>query len=202
MTELFNSHKQLNIKKISIAVFIILFLIILLFDLFSNLFKEETTTIQERTQEAQNPNTIFYNNDKTISIELSKQYELSQYTSSNNYLLELRSPNNLDIFISKIDLVDGKTLKEVASADSNSYIENFKTYSNLSSLSEFDINNTTAYTYSFHYLDSSNKTPFYLQIIWLQTENYYYIFDVEFPVEDMENYTKIVNEILTSFREL
>ncbi len=201
MTELFNSHKQLNIKKIAIAVFIILFLIILFFDLFSNLFKEKPTTIQEKTQEAQNPNTIFYNNDKTISIELSKQYELSQYTSSNDYLLELRSPNNLDIFISKIDLVDGKTLKEVASADSNSYIENFKTYSNLSSLSEFDFNNNTAYTYSFHYLDSSNKTPFYLQIVWLQTENCYYIFDVEFPVENMANYTKIVNEILTSFKE-
>ena len=89
----------------------------------------------------------------------------------------------------------------MASADSNSYIENFKTYSNLSSLSEFDFNNNTAYTYSFHYLDSSNKTPFYLQIVWLQTENCYYIFDVEFPVENMENYTKIVNEILTSFKE-
>ena len=59
MTELFNSHKQLNIKKIAIAVFIILFLIILFFDLFSNLFKEKPTTIQEKTQEAPNK-TIFF----------------------------------------------------------------------------------------------------------------------------------------------
>ena len=65
MTELFNSHKQLNIKKIAIAVFIILFLIILFFDLFSNLFKEKPTTIQEKTQEAQIPKKNYKKRNKT-----------------------------------------------------------------------------------------------------------------------------------------
>lgn len=199
MNKIFESHKQLNMKKVILIGVLVLFFIIIISDLFSNLLKKEKTITTQK--EVQNPNSVFYDKNNKISIELSKQYELTQYYSNNDYLIELRSPNNLDIFVSKKDLIENRTLSEVVAADSNSYIENFKTYSNLSDLSEFNINNQTAYTYSFHYLDNSNKIPFYLQVVWLETENCYYVFDIEFPLDNIENYTKILNETLTSFKE-
>lgn len=200
MNELFESHKKLNIKKVLLVVTIVLFLSISIFDIVSNLLNN--TTQNTKHAEAQNPNSVFYDANNKISVELSKKYELKQYNSVNDYLIELRSPNNLDIFISSKPIIENRTLSEVVAADSNSYIENFNNNSNLSDLSEFKVGDKIAYTYCFHYLDSSTKTPFYLQIVWLQTEKCYYVFDIEFPLENLENYTKIINETLNSFTEI
>lgn len=195
MNEIFEYRKKLNIKKIALAIIIILFFVIIITDLISGILnKKESDNI-----EAQNPNSIFYDANNTISIELSKQYELSQYKSAGDYLIELRSPNDLNIFISHKNLIENRTLSSVASSDSRSYIEEYTSYSNLSDVTEFTIKDTTSYTYSFHYLDSKTNTPFYLQVVWIESENGYYIFDIEFPLENLNNYTKIVNETLKSF---
>ena len=195
MNELFQFRRELNIKKIIFAIIIILFCIVITLEIISKLFN----TKKELDLEAQNPNTVFFDKNKTISVELSKQYQFSQYNSSNNYLLELRTPNNLNIFISSKDIITNRDLSAVASADLHSYIENFNGYSNLSFLKEFNIGEKIAYTYSFHYLDSSTNTPYYLQIIWLEDNNKYYIFDIEFPLKDLNNYTNIINKITNSF---
>ena len=182
-------------KKLILAIILILFIIIVISEILSNIFFKKNNI----TTDDQNPNSVFYDINKTISIELSKQYELSQYKSLNDYLIELRSPNNLNIFISHKDLIENRTLDEIVSADLRSYIEEYKTYSNLSDITEFSIQNNTAYTYSFHYLDSSTSTPFYLQVIWLQYNNRYYIFDIEFPLENLNLYTNIITEVVNSF---
>lgn len=195
MNELFQFRKELNIKKIIIAFIIIMFFIVIITELVVGLIKSKNQEVSE----AQNPNSIFYDTNNTISIELSKQYQLSQYNSSENYLIELRSPSELNIFISFKDSIENHSLSEVASGDLHSYIENFNGYSNLSDLKEFKAGEKTAYTYSFHYLDAGTKIPFYLQVIWLQAENGYYIFDIEFPLESLNNYTNIINETINSF---
>ena len=202
MNELFEYHKKLNTKKIILVIVITLFLIISVFDIISNFLNTNNTSPTQKHDEAKNPNSVFYDANNKISIELSKKYELQQYNSVNNYLIELRSPTNLDIFISSKPLIENRTLSEVATADSNAYIENFNNNSNLSDLSEFSIGDKIAYTYSFHYLDNSTKIPFYLQVIWMETENCYYIFDIEFPLDNLENYTKIINETINSFTEI
>lgn len=204
MNELFETHKKLNIKKVILVIVIIIFLIISMFDVISNFLKNNNDEQPENHihTEAQNPNSIFYDANNKISVELSKKYELQQYSSTNDYLIELRSPNNLDIFIARKPLIENRTLLEVASADSKAYIENFKSNSNLSNLSDFKIGNKMAYTYSFHYLDNSTKVPYYLQVVWLEVKDYYYVFDIEFPLDNLENYKKIVNETLNSFTEI
>ena len=55
-----------------------------------------------------------------------------------------------------------------------------------------------AYTYSFHYLDSQTNTGYYLQTIWIENNNKYYILDVEFPVKTLNENSKIINDILNS----
>lgn len=195
MNEIFEYRKKLNIKKIALAIIIILFFVIIITDLVSGILnKKESDNI-----EAQNPNSIFYDTNNTISIELSKQYELSQYKPSGDYLIELRNPNNLNIFISHKNLIENRNLSSVVSSDLHSYIEEYTSYSNLSDITDFTTKDKTAYTYSFHYLDSKTNTPFYLQVVWLECETGYYIFDIEFPLENLNNYTKIVNETLESF---
>jgi len=195
MNEIFEYRKKLNIKKIALAIILILFVVVMITDLISGIVNKK----EENDLEAQNPNSIFYDVNNTISIELSKQYELSQYKPSGDYLIELRAPNDLNIFISHKNLIENRTLASIVSSDLRSYIEEYNSYSNLSDITEFVAKDKTAYTYSFHYLDSKTNTPFYLQVVWIESENGYYIFDIEFPLENLNNYTKILNEVLESF---
>lgn len=195
MNEIFEYRKKLNIKKIALAIVLILFVVIMITDLISGIVNKK----EENDLEAQNPNSIFYDVNNTISIELSKQYELSQYKPSGNYLIELRAPNDLNIFISHRELIENRTLASIASSDLRSYIKEYTHYSNLSDITEFNVKDKTAYTYSFHYLDSNTNIPYYLQVVWLECNTGYYIFDIEFPLENLNNYTKIPNETLEAF---
>jgi hypothetical protein len=194
MNEIFSFHKELNIKKIIIVIIILLVLIsLVLFKVF-----HITKKINEEKIEAQNPNSTFYDESSNISLTLSKDYGLVQYLPSDDKLLELRSENNLNIYLEKQDLIEGKSLYDVASADILAYTENFSSYSNLSELKEIDNSNFSAYTYSFHYLDSKNKTTYYLQTIWIQTDTNYYIASIEFPLDNLNDNINIINDVFNN----
>lgn len=193
MNELFQFHKQLNIKKILLVIAIILFLIFLIF-----FVPKIIKNIKDKKIEDFEPNKTFVSRDNNISIVLSKEYELSEYKPTQDYILELRSPNNIDIFISHKDLVENRDLNTIISNDRNSYIEKFNGYSNLSDIVELTIDRNQAYSYSFHYLD--NKTAYYLQIIWIQTETGYYVIDVEFPLDTLTSNHKVIKDLISTFR--
>lgn len=197
MNTLFDFHKQLNYKKIIIAIIISLFLITISIEIISNICKKS----EEKKIEDTSPNKTFYSNDNTISLEISKKYEFTEFTPSNNYLLELRSPKDLNIFISFKNTLQNRPLLEIISADKRSFIEGFNGYSNLSEPKDISINETNPmYTYSFHYLDNKLKKTFYLQIIWIQTQTGYYIIDTEFPLDDLNIYSNIITDILAGFK--
>lgn len=193
----FDFDKKLNIKKVIFVAIVALFLLVILIELI-------TTPIKKKKQQAiedSNPNSTFTDNNSSLSITIPKKYELSQYIPKQNYLIEVRSPKNLNIFISNRDIVDDRNLVDIVSADRRSYLEEFNKYSNLSDITEISINgNLPAYTYSFHYLDSKMKQSFYLQIIWIQSEKGYYIIDVEFPLDDISSYANIITDITSSFK--
>lgn len=197
MEDNFETNKKLNLKKVFIAIIIALFLLVIIIELISNSFKKSETEKVDNS----NPNSIFMDNDETISLNLSRKYELSQYIPKQNYLLELRSKNNLNIFVSKKDLIGNRSLKDVISADRRQYIENFSAYSNLSDINEISTNDgTPGYTYSFHYLDNNINQTFYLQIIWIESQTGYYILDIEFPLDELNTYSNIITETASSFR--
>ena len=204
MNELFGYHKELNMKKIIIVGVIALFFIVILVEIISSIFNSDSdvdnvSKIRDKNLEEQSPNSIFYSDNNSISLELSKQYSLSQYHTTNDYLLELRSDDNLNIFVSHRNIIENRSLVEVASADLRSYIGEYNSYSNLSQITELNIKDYKGYTYSFHYLDSKTNTPYYLQVIWIETNNGYYIFDIEFPLDNLNNYTNIINDTISSF---
>lgn len=193
MNELFQFHKELNIKKVIILVVIILILIFLIFFV-PKMFKKAKEKIIEDSE----PNKIFTSSDGTIELVLSKEYGFSEYKPRQNYILELRTENNLDIFVSHKELIENRNFNNIVSSDRDSYIKTFNTYSNLSEISDLTVNGNPAYSYSLHYLD--NRVAYYLQIIWIQTDNGYYIIDVEFPLDTLNSNHKIINDLITNFK--
>lgn len=191
---IFSWRKQLNIKKVIIIVSIIITLIIIFFAYQHN--KKQKLLIEE----ASNPNTVFYDNKKTISVELSKMYGLKKYTPVNDYLIELRSEKNLNIFVSFKENIKEKSLKDIVSADKLAFTQSFEKQSNISEIRELNVNGHSAFTYSFHYLDQNLNIPFYIQIVWLEFKGNYYIFDIEFPLNDLNSYINIVTETLSNFK--
>ncbi len=194
MHEIFSFRKELNIKKIIIISIISVIVLGLLIWILLPPAKETIEKIEEKD----NPNAVFYSQDKTITLELPKTYNFTQYIPTNNYIFELRNTDNLNIFISEVSKIQNKELADVISADQSSYISQFNKYSNLSNVSEFDLGGLKAYSYSFHYLDSKTKIAYYLQTIWLQKNDNYYILDIEFPLDSLSENSKIINDVLNS----
>ena len=192
MNQIFEFRKKINVKKLAIVILIAIALILGIIFTASHISKKEEEKI-----EAEKPNKTFYSDDKSISLDFLKTYEFTQYAPKDGYLMELRTSKNLNIFVSKNTILPGKTLYDIASADLKTYINEFTNYSNISELNEFDYNENKGYTYSLHYLNS--KTPYYLQVIWIETANAYYTLDIEFPLEDLNNYTNVINDTINSF---
>ena len=198
MYDIYEEPRHLNIKKVVIIA--VLFILIIVGIIFLIVHKtSDSNTNNENTSVSQNESTtVFSSDDNKISIELSNNFHLKKYDS--DYLLELRSEDNLDIFIQNEEIVSNKDLIEVVEADKNTFLANFDSYSNLSDSKELSVNNNLAYTYSFHYLDKTLNKAFYLQVIWLQTNENYYVFDIEFPLDDLDFYTNLVSSALASFK--
>lgn len=195
MNELFEFHKELNFKKILILVAVLLIIILLI------IFVPKTgKEIKEKQIENAKTNSTFSSTDNSINIDLSKKYEFSEYTPTEDYILELRSSNKTNIFVSKKALYENKTLENIVSADKNSYISKFKSYSNLSNVTQLVVSGFPAYTYSFHYLNK--KSAYYLQILWIETESGYYVIDVEFPLDSLNDNHVIINDLVNNFKIL
>lgn len=189
MEKLFEFRNQLNVKKVVIVIIILIIICLIIF----------VPKIIKLKKQNSNPNSIFISSDNSLSIELSKQYAFSKYTPTQEYILELRSPSNVNLFVSRKNLIENKNLNTIVSVDRDSYIKNFNSYSNLSEVAELTINGYSAYSYSFHYLDSKdNKTSYYLQIIWIETENGYYILDIEFPLNFLDTNYSIINDLISN----
>lgn len=194
----FLSNLKYKIKPTTIIIIIIisLFFIIVISEIISNILNN----IENKKIENTNPNTVFYSIDKSIFLDIAKKYELKQYNPTNNYLLELRSNINLDIFISKKELILNKSFAEIVSADKLAYLEEFEATTNISNLNEITIqSNDPAYTYSFQYLEPTVKKAYYLQVIWIEVEDGYYIIDIELPVEYLNYHSNIITDIISGF---
>ena len=186
----------LNIKKVIAIILIVVILVVSIIVKISvkNTSDEPQTTSNKTTQ---NKTSIFSSEDKSISIELLNTYNLKKYKS--DYLLELRSDDNLNIFIDKNQAIENKNLSDLMNKEKENFISTFENSSNISEIKKISINNNEVYTYSFHYLDKKINTTFYLQVMWIQIDDKYYTFDVEFPLDDLSFYSNVPTSILYSF---
>ena len=119
----FFSNLKYNLKPstVIISIIIFLFLIVIIVEISQNIFIK----IEDKKVEDTSPNNIFYSNNKEISLEIAKKYELKQSHSSDKYLIELKSNISLNIYISKKDIIENKELSEIVSADKRAFLEEF-----------------------------------------------------------------------------
>ena len=195
----FFSNLKYNLKPstVIISIIIFLFLIVIIVEISQNIFIK----IEDKKVEDTSPNNIFYSNNKEISLEIAKKYELKQSHSSDKYLIELKSNISLNIYISKKDIIENKELSETVSADKRAFLEEFDATSNISNLKEMQVlNDVPSYSYSFQYLDSNTKKAYYLHVIWIETETGYYIIDIELPVEYLNYYSNIITDTVSGFK--
>jgi hypothetical protein len=193
-------YPNLNKKKVAIAIASIVIFLLLIIIIVVNCVnhKDKETNLGEEIGD----NRIFYDENRIVSVETSKDYELKQYYTYTNYLLELRNSNDLNIFVSKIDNDNGKSLEALARADKTTYIKEFKSISNLADIKTLTINENEAATYSFHYLDSNQNKAFYLQVVFMNINNNIYVFDFDFPLDDLTLYSNFITNFLSAFKVL
>lgn len=189
---------RLNKKKVIIAVLIAILLIagVTVF-----IVARVKTQKEDTAEEDLSGTEIFTDVNGTVSLEMAKKYELTQSYNS-EYLIKLSSEDYLDIYVSKLDNLESSELSTIARADRLAYLEEYNTYSNLSDLKQLEINGNEAYTYSFHYLDENLNKAFYLQVILLKANNTIYVFDIDFPLDELVYYTSLPVDTVAEFKIL
>ena len=202
-------YERINIKKVMIAVLIGILLItsIIVFVISRIIANKQlgldninnNTSIIEQNQESTID--VFTDVDNTVSIELDKKYNLIQLQNS-DYLIKVSSAEEVDIYVSRLDGLEEKELYSIARADKLSYLESYNTYSNVSDIKELSVNGNQAFTYSFHYLDENLKKAFYIQVVLLKANDRIYVFDVDFPLDNLNFYTNLLTETLADFKIL
>ena len=198
----FSDYRQLNIKKVIIAVSIALLLIVSIVVFSISRKMENSDTIENNNnvvaEKVTSKTEVFYDIDDTISIEIPRKYELKQ-THNSEYLIKLSSDYNMDIYISKMEKIENRPLSSIARADKLAYLEEYNASSNVSDIKELTVNGNLAYTYSFHYLDENLTKAFYIQVVLLELEDGIYVFDIDFPLNELTTYTNVTTEVLENF---
>lgn len=195
MNEFFEIHQNFDTKKIIFFSLIVIFLIFII--VISRTLKNNSATTLEN-QLSSSSSTTFFDKENILGITLPKKYNLSLSPEDNNeHILNLKSDKNLNISITKTDLIENKTIEEICNLDKEHYITNFENVKNVSNLTESKVKEYPAYTYTFNY--SVSDVEIFFQTIWIKCENNYYILDVSFPQNDFEQFTNLINEILNSF---
>ena len=199
-------YEKLNVKKVVIAVLIgILLIISIIVFAISRIgakkIKEEGNNEAVNTVVQEDNKSIFTDIEGTVSIELDKKYNLVQSHNS-EYLIKVSSDEDVDIYISKLEGFEGRELSSIARADKLAYLEIYNSYSNPSDLKELNVNGNQAFTYSFHYLDENLKKAFYIQVVLLKVQDRIYVFDIDFPLDDLNFYTNLLSDTLAEFKVL
>lgn len=216
MNDYYYYNKRLNLKKVIIAIVIVIILIwvaiLMLLDKQDNTKDNNDTVISNSTNEViaedkiipskestNSSNVIFEDINKTISVELKKSYNLESYAPKDNRLLVLKSSDNLSLYISKSDLIPNRDLLSIVTADKSSFVEKVGPYSNLTEITELKVGSLQAFTYGLHYLETTSNSAYLLQIVWLEAPDGYYMFDVEYPLDDNIYYQNVLTETLSTF---
>lgn len=139
-------------------------------------------------------------NSFTIEVPNSISYEISNDT---NFVIDIASKKD-EMFIysshiSKERMVD---FYQIVQDDKERYISEKQNIRDDSGIIQTNVNDYTAYEYSFVYYDSSYGKDFYNNVLWIETEKNLYILNFEVVNDNLEKYKDIFLNIRNSFLEL
>lgn len=213
MNDYYSYERKLNIKKVIIAIAILLAIVIVItVAITKNNDTNNTTATPNVEVQSSSPsvpekeekkelstNVVYQDINKTISVELKRSYGLEVIPPQDNRLLILQSTDNLSLYISKLDLIPNRDFLDVVTADKDSYVNNIGPYSNLTELRELQVGSLRAFTYGLQFLETTSNSAYILQIVWLETPDCYYVFDVEYPLSDDIYFQTVLTEALSTF---
>lgn len=214
MNDYYSYERKLNIKKVIIAIAILLAIIIVIIVAISKNKNNDNNTTNsvadeqistspevenEEEKEELSTNIVYQDINKTISVELKRSYGLEVIPPQDNRLLILQSNDNLSLYISKLDLIPNRDFLNIVTADKDSYVNNIGPYSNLTELRELQVGSLRAFTYGLQFLETTSNSAYILQIVWLETPDCYYVFDVEYPLSDDIYFQTVLTEALSTF---
>lgn len=180
---------KFNFKKFLIVLVIIL--ILLGISIFAIYFFRKKTITNTNTSK-----TYFIDNNFQITVD--NKYDLANSEISDKHIFKLHSENNLNIYIDKIENLDNYSLFMITRADRNYFPSTFPTASNVSEISENTINNFPTASYNFEYLDEQTNQNFYIQVLFININNFLYTIDIEFPITDAPTLLPEINSILST----
>ena len=133
--------------------------------------------------------------DNNFNINFDNSYNLKEYKSTDYFLLELHSENNLNFYIRKLENLNNYSLYMIAKNDSLSFTTNFENVTEISNINYSNINNFESYNYNFKYIDSTLKSAYFMQVYLVKIGNSIYSFTADFPVSSTDIFNPIVNDI-------
>ena len=124
MYDFYQEPRHLNKKKVAIVSAILVLILVLIIFLIA---RKISAPSKEPEKQESNPTTaVFESPDHSICVELSNALNLKNCESDLGYVMELRSENNLNIFISKESAIQNQALSEILEADKNTFLSNFE----------------------------------------------------------------------------
>lgn len=188
MDELYFFKPSLNKKKLIISI-IILFLLgisaISGFMIYKNI---KNVNIKTKT----------YLIDNNFNISIKDSHSLIQYETTDYFLLELHSENNLNFYIRKLENLDNYSLYMISKNDCLSFTTNFENVADISNINYSNINDFESCNYNFKYLDSSSNLIYFMQVNLVKIGNTIYSLTADFPVSSVDVFNPIVNDIVNS----
>ena len=188
MDELYFFKPSLNKKKLLISI-IILFLLgistISGFMIYKNIKNVDIKT-----------KTYLINNNFNVSVKDS--HGLIQYKTTDYFLLELHSENNLNFYIRKLENLDNYSLYMITKNDCLTFTTNFENVTDISNINYSNINDFESCNYNFKYLDTSSNLMYFMQVNLVKIGNTIYSLTADFPVSSVDVFNPIVNDIVNS----
>ena len=182
------THKKKILIGIGIFICIVVIASILIVMFHSN---KEDNSVKYATLEL---------NDGKVSIsmldEVSNQINEN---SDNSYLIDVNlEEDDMFIYASSIQKLHDIDLYDEVKEDKDSYFQNKENVRNDSEIYESTINNNKAYEYNFVYFDKSYEKDFYCNVIWIEHNDFIYVFNFEISNYNLEKYTDIFSTIKNS----
>ena len=188
MDELYFFKPSLNKKKIIISIIILFSLIIstiIGFMIYKNI---KNDNIKTKT----------YLIDNNFNISIKDSHGLIQYDTTDYFLLELHSENNLNFYIRKLENLDNYSLFMITKNDCLTFTNNFENVTEISNVNYSNINNFESCNYNFKYTDPTINSTYFIQVYLIKIGNSIYSLTADFPFDNIDIFNPIVNDIVNS----
>ena len=185
--------KKLHIWRIVIVIVIIALLVSIAIIIYRNKKYEDIPYYKESIRLTTTYKDI-KSSDNTFTLKVNSDYDIKK-ASLENYVLNLYTDDGFFLYVSSIEKYNFD-LTRIIESDRKSFIQGFENYTDLTDIIEKTYNNLSGYSYSLHFIKDEKNCILYEFVTIIN--NKIYFFDIEYPEENSEIYSTLIEELLNS----